>query len=258
MMTIYSDSFYLNQISGAYCSGKIYADILRGVFIPKTVIDIGCGRGAWLKAFKDSAEESDVQQMSIGLDGFWNSKDDLILQEVEYHSIDLNSLNTYDNSCKVDLAISVETAEHIASSSTEKFVDKLCALSDVIIFSGAFKGQGGLFHVNERKHSDWAEFFLRNDYGVYDFFRSRVWGMTEVNYWYQQNVFLYVKNDSNIAHALADLKIHPISNTNFMDCVHPQAFADRSTFFGQFKHMAQKKLPASLVLAASNLKKKLL
>lgn len=257
-MAIYSDGFYLNQVSGAYYSGKIYADILKDIYVPAAVIDVGCGRGAWLKAFKDSANESNVQQVSTGLDGSWNSKEDLILQDVDYHSIDLNNLNQYDQPSRADLAISVETAEHIASSSTDKFISKLCQLSDVVIFSGAFKGQGGLYHINERRHSDWAELFHNNGYDVYDFFRSRVWGLKEVNYWYQQNVFLYVRKGSAVESILLNLNIHPISNIEFMNCVHPQAFDDRSSFFGQFKHMAQKKLPASLVIAASNLKKRIL
>lgn len=225
--------------------------------MPTSVIDVGCGRGAWLKAFKDFAEELNVKQVSIGLDGYWNSKSDLILEDVEYQSLDLNNLNFFQFKNKVDLAISVETAEHIESRSTEKFINRLCELSDVVIFSGAFKDQGGLFHVNERAHSDWAEFFLNNDFSVYDIFRSRVWGRNEVNYWYQQNIFLYVKNGSIPSRTLESLNIKPLENFLFMNCVHPQAFTDRSSVFGQFKHLAQKKLPAPLVIAASNLKKKL-
>jgi len=253
-MSIYSDQFYLNQVQGAYLSGREYAEELFDLYVPQSVIDVGCGRGAWLKAFSDASSIRGVQQHLVGVDGPWNSKDDLILKEIEFFSVDLNELVSLRVDRKYDLLISVETAEHIERSSTQGFIDGLCKLSDVIVFSAAYEEQGGLYHVNERKHSDWAKFFAKNHFVPYDYFRPKLWGSSKVQYWYQQNCFLYVRKGAWLEEIILTQHGPGIKNFHFMDCVHPEAFNNRSSLLGNLKHVAQKVLPSSLVLFASNLK----
>jgi hypothetical protein len=254
-MSIYSDEFYINQVGRAYDSAKAYFALVNPIFHPKSIVDVGCGRGAWLKAFRDWYEDNDNSLIKMyGVDGSWNSKEKLLVQTAEYFSADLNNLEELNLNLKVDILISVETAEHINSISTESFIKTLCQMSDVIIFSGAFKDQGGLYHFNERLHSDWASNFSANNFSVYDFFRPSLWGRSDVNYWYQQNVFLYVKNDSPSQRLLSEKGILPLNNIKFLDCVHYEAFLVRSTVTGFLKQMAQKHLPPKLVIFMSNFK----
>jgi hypothetical protein len=256
-MSIYSDEFYEQQVNKAYRSAFVYASILKKYFNPQQIMDIGCGRGAWLKAFSEINKNSNVNLEVYGLDGPWNSKDKLIINVNDYFSIDLNQLKNFEFNKKVDLIISVETAEHLYPESTESFINRLCDLSDVILFSGAFLGQGGVHHFNERKHSDWASFFIKNGFFVYDIFRPLVWGDSNVNYWYQQNVFLYVKSGSPLINNLSKYGFDPIVNFDFLDCVHYKAFENRSTFVGLLKQKAQNVFPASLTILLSNIKSRL-
>jgi hypothetical protein len=256
-MSIYSDDFYSLQILGAYNSAKVYCSIFCNILTPSSIIDVGCGRGAWLKAFADSARDSNQNLSTYGVDGPWNSADKLVLDVTEYHSLDLNNLNALKLNKKVDLVISVETAEHLYPNSTKVFIDNLCSMSDAIIFSGALKGQGGLYHFNERFHSDWATFFKKNDYIVYDIFRPKVWGRIDVAYWYQQNIYLYVRNSSVVHKLLSEKGILPVENLSFLDCVHYTAFKDRGSFLGIFKQWAQEKLPPKITIFLSNFKARL-
>jgi hypothetical protein len=253
-MSIYSDEFYEQQVSKAYRSASVYGSILKKYLNPTKVMDIGCGRGAWIKAFRDIYEESNSNLEFYGVDGPWNSRDKLIVEVKDYFSIDLNNLKDLDFNSRVDLLISVETAEHLYPGSTESFVDRICSLSDVVLFSAAFLGQGGLCHYNERRHSDWASLFIRNGYSVYDIFRPLVWGDENVNYWYQQNVFLYVKNGSRVIAHLNNFGFTPVVNIRFLDCVHYDAFQQRGTLAGLLKHMAQKLLPPGVTISLSNIK----
>lgn len=257
-MSIYSDEFYINQVGKAYHSARAYFELINLIFLPRSIVDVGCGRGAWLQAFSDWYPDGDRSCIPMyGVDGPWNSKDKLLLKSAEYITADLNKLGSLGLKLKVDILISVETAEHIYAKSTESFIETLCQMSDIIIFSGAFKDQGGLYHFNERLHSDWANHFLSNNFSVYDFFRPSLWGRDDVSYWYQQNVFLYVRNGTKYQELLKEKGIMPVKNIRFLDCVHYEAFRARSTMVGFFKQMAQKKLPPKLIIFLSNLKYKI-
>ena len=253
-MSIYNNSFYINQVNEAHTSASLYCEILSKYLIPSSVVDVGCGRGPWLKAFNDLSIKHDKSQSLTGIDGPWNSKDDLILSDVDFIGYDLNTLGELNLNKRYDVAISVETAEHIEKASTSSFIKNICTLSDVVIFSAAFTTQGVIYHINERLHSEWADFFILNDFSVYDIFRPFVWGNKNVKYWYQQNVFLYVKNNSEFSNTLAKQKIFPVENLLFMDAVHPLLFSERLSYLGVSKYTMQVKLPPSLIVPLSNLK----
>ena len=63
---------------------------------------------------------------------------------------------------RFDLVNCLEVAEHLDASRADSFVDDLCALGDVVVFSAAIPGQGGTHHVNEQFQSYWQERFRRN------------------------------------------------------------------------------------------------
>ena len=187
---------------------------------PNSVVDFGCGRGMWLKAFKDSGIE-----VLVGVDGSWLSQRDMIDQDVVFYPVDLNQPIAISGEGKFDLAISVEVAEHLGDESAVTFAKSISGHSDVIIFSAAYENQGGTNHINERPHSYWGAIFNELGYDVYDVFRAKFWGFdAEIDFWYQQNVFLYVKRGSEQQAFLKQKHLVPMSNLAFMDCVHPYLF----------------------------------
>ncbi len=66
----YNETFYNRQIAGSVNSAEIILGLLYDFYQPRSVIDIGCGRGAWL-----SVAESLGTKTLIGLDGYWNIKE---------------------------------------------------------------------------------------------------------------------------------------------------------------------------------------
>lgn len=67
---------------------------------------------------------------------------------------------------RFDLAMSVEVAEHIPAEYADTLIRSLTSLSDVIVFSAALTGQGGIYHVNEQMPEYWAELFARYGYSL--------------------------------------------------------------------------------------------
>ena len=221
--TNYGEDFYDFITDDSLKSGLIYAGILSPIINPNTVVDLGCGRGTWLKAFKENGASE-----LAGFDGPWIRQEDMIDPSIQFSSIDLDApklpLSTAGN---FDLAISLEVAEHLEPASAKKFVEPLTNLSDVVLFSAAYIKQGGKKHINEQRHTYWASLFSDFDYIPYDLFRPIVWGNSEVPYWYQQNAFLYVRNGSKSVQILHDAGHTPLKNISFMDCVHPQLYEVR-------------------------------
>jgi len=217
---LYDDGFYDAQMSGSYRSAKTYAGILSAFFIPDSVADVGCGRGTWLKAFKERGATN-----LVGFDGEWNAQSNMIEDDITFVQCDLNlPIKMADNDKKFDLAMSLEVAEHLLPSSAEKFVGSLTNLSDIVLFGAAFTGQGGRNHINERPPTYWAALFSPQAYVPFDIFRAAVWGNDDVEFWYQQNTFLYIRKDSSSYATMLSKGASPMPNVAFMDCVHPSLY----------------------------------
>lgn len=214
----YDTAFYEYQMGDSYRSAKIYADWLGKIYKPVSVADFGCGRGTWLKAFKEEIGSIRL----VGFDGPWNSQTDMLDPAIELVSLDLNHavLNGLSSE-RFDLAMTLEVAEHLMPERSPAVVKSLCALADVVMFGAAFSFQPGQDHINTRPNSFWAKLFRHEGYLVFDYFRPTMWGRTDVPYWYQQNTFLYVRDSSPFASTLKDAGFAPLPRLELMDFVHP-------------------------------------
>lgn len=214
----YDREFFSSRSENSYRSALEYSEHLSRIFKPASVVDLGCGLGPWLKAFGEKGATK-----LVGIDGPWVNREDLLDTRIEFVAHDANQLLTLDHE-KFDLAICVETAEHLKNESSSIVVSNLAGLSDVVIFSAAYEHQGGRNHINEQRPTYWAKIFIQNGYAPYDFFRPVMWGNNRVEFWYQQNVFLFVKSGAGITQQLEGAGVRPIPNLEFMDCVHPALF----------------------------------
>jgi len=214
----YNESFYESQMSASLSSAKIYSEYLYQLIKIDSVVDFGCGRGTWLHAFGLLGVKN-----LIGYDGFWNSQEKMIDSEIKFIGSNLNEF--IDSNCRYDLAISLEVAEHLKPESADIFIDSLTNVSDTILFGAAYPGQGGTDHLNEQLQSYWAEKFLSRDYMPFDVFRPKFWGCDDIEYWYRQNTFIYIKKYSLAYSNFLNKGFSPIVSIDFMNCVHPEAYA---------------------------------
>ena len=53
-MVEYNRAFYKEVAEAARCSARHIVPVLIGYIEPKSVIDIGCGTGAWLSVFQEN------------------------------------------------------------------------------------------------------------------------------------------------------------------------------------------------------------
>lgn len=149
-----------------------------------SVLDVGCGRGTWLAAWRE-AGVLDV----LGVDGDYVDRDRLTIPEQLFVSADLTEAWRVNR--RFDLVQSLEVAEHLANRHSAEFVSRLCAAADVVLFSAAQPGQGGEMHVNEQTPEYWAELFAGKGFERFDCLRREVAADVSLEPWYRYNVFLF-------------------------------------------------------------------
>ena len=110
------------------------AEILWRYHQPRSVIDLGCGLGFFLNACAKRGAEI------TGVDGDWVDPGDSVIPGPARRNADLNA--PYE-ARRYDLAATIEVAEHLKPARSESFVDDLCALSDVVLFSAGIPDQAG-------------------------------------------------------------------------------------------------------------------
>lgn len=179
-------------------SAEIIVPYIIELLNPKSVVDVGCGLGQWLYVFKQNG----VKKI-LGIDGAHVPKKNIYIGN-DFHEFDLNNFEKYDNNERFDLAISLEVAEHLREDKAEKFIKMLTNFSDIVIFSAAIPGQTGENHLNEQFPQYWINFFKNYSYDVYDPFRKRFWS-SDVNWWYSQNMLLFVKNNAPLCDEIREL-----------------------------------------------------
>lgn len=184
----YTQEFYEHINPGSVESAKVVVPLILDLIPCKSVVDVGCGNGVWLKVFKDYG----IKQI-LGIDGSYVDKTKLSISSQEFMSSDLKQPIAVSE--KFDLVLSLEVAEHLPSSYAESFVESLVKLGPVVVFSAAVPLQGGENHVNEQWPNYWVDIFQKKGYLAFDNFREKIWDNKKVDVWYRQNIYLFIEEN---------------------------------------------------------------
>jgi SAM-dependent methyltransferase len=211
-MEAYDNCFFAELDEFSKLSARVIVPELLEILNPKSVVDVGCGCGSFLKEFMELGV-TDV----IGVDNDWVPKEKLLIPN-NFRTKNLNE--KVDIERKFDLALCLEVAEHLLESRAENFISELCNLSDVVVFSAAIPGQGGHMHVNEKPLPYWISLFRRNGYRAFDVLRCKIWN--KVPFWYAQNMILYANESGRSKHP--SLMEKENDGDVIMDFIHPELF----------------------------------
>ncbi len=216
----YSGAFFSNQKHGAFASAEAMAPLIMDLVRPGSVIDVGCGVGAWLSVFSRLGV-SDL----CGVDGAYVDQDQLLISRDKFVSADLTRAFRCDR--KFDLVACLEVAEHLPGAAAPILIDTLTRLGPVVLFSAAIPFQGGNNHINEQWPEYWATLFRRKEFEPFDCVRPLVWNDERVMPCYAQNSLLFVQLDYlNVNNGLRRrLPPHP---AEALSLVHPKIYLDRA------------------------------
>lgn len=214
--SLYDPSFYSHHVERARRSAETVVPLILDRYRPGSVVDVGCGLGAWLAVFREHGID-DV----LGIDGEYVLRNALEIPRSCFRAADLAQAISVGR--RFDLALSLEVVEHLPSDRAAPFVRMLTELAPVVVFSAAIPMQGGTGHVNERWPSHWAGLFQALNYVALDFIRPAIWSDREVDFWYAQNTLVFVDADALPAlPLLAAAREHTRSTQ--LDLVHPSLY----------------------------------
>ena len=201
-------------------SAREIIPIVLDLITIKSVLDVGCGIGAWLKVFK----EKGVNKI-MGIDGNYVNKNMLLISKDNFKSVDLEK-EEFKTNTKYDLTICLETAEHISKEREDHLLNILTNSADIVLFSASVPYQGGTGqgHINEQWQSYWIDKFIKRKYIAIDCIRRKIWSNKELFYFYRQNIFLFIKKDK--LNKFPKLKKEFERGIDFIDIVAPDRYIE--------------------------------
>lgn len=150
---------------------------------PKSVLDVGCGLGTWLKA----AQEAGVPDV-FGVDGISVPPEKFLVSKTLFRHQDLNQ--AWDLGRRFEAALCLEVAEHLDETVAGNLIAALARHADTVVFGAACPGQGGQHHVNCQWPAYWQKLFNDCGYVCTDEVRWQIWEDERIEPWYRQNLFV--------------------------------------------------------------------
>jgi SAM-dependent methyltransferase len=189
--------------------------------IPKSLLDVGCGTGTWLKA----ALEIGVSDI-FGVDGINVSDGELLFPRTFFRQQDLTA--TWNLKRRFDVELCLEVAEHLDGAFAGELIKCITDHSDLVYFSAAPPGQPGQHHVNCQWPDYWQSLFNSFGYVCSDEVRWKIWDDARVEPWYRQNLFTARRDP---VHAGKEDRIKRVTHPDLLTY-----FGDKMTFSSWPEH----------------------
>jgi len=184
----YDALFYEYQQIGSARSARAVLPNVVDLLGPQSVLDVGCGAGAWL------AECERLHILDIaGVDGEYVDRSILMFHANTFTTRDI--AKPFDFRRQYDLVQCLEVGEHVPAHSSEILVDNIVRHGKRILFSAAVPGQGGEDHINEQPYEFWRDLFQSRGYRLFDFIRPAIQKAPDVEPWYRYNILFFAHDD---------------------------------------------------------------
>ena len=222
----YDAAFFQALEAGVARSAEAAAGLILDVIAPRSVVDFGCATGIWLAALR-SRGVSDV----LGVDGPWVPRDRLRIPQELFREHDLTTPLALDR--RYDLALCLETAEHLPAEAAGQLVRTLAAAAPIVIFSAAIPEQRGEGHVNLQWPQYWVDRFAAHGYRCSTVLRERLWHVGEIDVWYRQNLLCFAA-ETEVPRLGALFADRARAGGGPLDIVHPELFLEMCRNLGEY------------------------
>lgn len=172
----------------------------------------------------------------LGVDGPWVPRDQLAIPESQFFEHDLTRPLTLDR--RFDIALCLETAEHLPAEAAEPLVRTLTEAAPVVLFSAAIPEQRGEGHINLQWPQYWIELFAARGYRCSTVLRERLWNAEAVEVWYRQNLLCFAA-ESAVRHLPAVFATEARAGGGPADIVHPGLFLHMSGNLREYARYAE-------------------
>jgi len=154
---VYTEKFFEFNIVDSRPQALFLAPKIAECLGIRSVIDFGSGAGHWVYAFLKCGVDA------IGFEGSPNSVSRTVCPPHRHIIFDLRQDIGFIK--KIDLAFSLEVAEHIEEEYAEVYLNNIVQQKpEYIIITAAPPGQGGDYHVNEQPYTYWIDRLAGRNY----------------------------------------------------------------------------------------------
>jgi hypothetical protein len=174
--TLYGPEFFVGRTETVVLSASVVVPLIIGLVIPETLLDVGCGQGEWVDAFREKGVDA------WGVD----------IAAPDHPNLARHDLTEPLNLGRdFDVVLCLETGEHLPEDAAETLVDTIVRHADTVVFGAAVVGQEGIGHINCQPHEYWHAKFAARGYETHDELRPHLFGDERVSPWYRNNIFVY-------------------------------------------------------------------
>lgn len=150
----YGEKFFAKRNSLQW-RAEIFCIPILEILQPRSVIDVGCAIGDFVKWFYDKGLDA------WGIEGSTAARKYSMIPERMFY---LDMRKPHPMSLPFDLAISIEVAEHIEPEYAKIYAKNLIGLSKRLLLTIAGPGEKGHSHVNLQPQIYWDNLFASLDY----------------------------------------------------------------------------------------------
>jgi SAM-dependent methyltransferase len=183
----FPSEFFDYMDPGSRRSAASLVAVLAAKLQPRSVLDVGCGRGVWPSEWMKAGVAD-----CVGVDGPYVDRAGLTIPAETFVAWDLSQPMNLER--QFDLVQSLEVAQCIDAAFADVFVDSLCRHGELVMFSAAVPGQGGERHVNEQPLEYWRKKFAARGYAAFDWIRPAISSLPKIEPWYRYNCLFYATN----------------------------------------------------------------
>lgn len=205
---LYDEKFFQKSIRpDRQPSYKAIAEFIWSQFHPNSVVDYGCGCGWVLKYLKDLGVQT-ILGLERSQDAAKVQEDSRLKRFIEFgNSADLSRPLVYPRRSKIfksqenrgfDIAICIEVAEHIPHDYADILIENITFNTNLLVFSAASPGQGGVGHVNEQPFYYWEKLFKRVNFQLCSAETKRFQRYlikAKAKSWYSNNIQVWKRED---------------------------------------------------------------
>ncbi|MCK5055719.1 MAG: class I SAM-dependent methyltransferase [Candidatus Aminicenantes bacterium] len=152
---IYDSDFFNDANERKILSSQKVGRIIASYYKFRTILDIGCGMGLYLRELNKMGK--DVLGCDSSVEGIH-----MAAPEITVFYADVTKPLHVNK--KFDTVLCFEVAEHIKKKYSRQLVKNCTAYSDTVLFTAAPEGQGGVGHINEQPLEFWINLFAEMDF----------------------------------------------------------------------------------------------